>query len=288
MRDLFKNKLFIFLVIALVILGGLAAFTAGNRAAVTWVEDAINTVAQPIQRFSVRASNSIIDFFERVFKTSDADRENEQLKVRIAQYEIMENELNNLRQENQRLKELLDYADTVEEYERVTAPVIGRSQGIWFNQFTVGAGRNQGVEEDMAVINGAGLVGRVTSVSANTCKVTAIIDSTSDVSVIVERTRDYGFVRGLLEAGGGDDTMELYFLPMGNDLVPGDVLVTSGADGVFPRGLSVGSVLEVSRSSEDAEDRDALVSPTVDFLRLEEVVILTHGPEEEEEEEEAE
>ena len=284
MRDLFKNKLFIFLVIALVILGGLAAFTAGNRAAVTWVEDAINTVAQPIQRFSVRASNSIIDFFERVFKTSDADRENEQLKVRIAQYEIMENELNNLRQENQRLKELLDYADTVEEYERVTAPVIGRSQGIWFNQFTVGAGRNQGVEEDMAVINGAGLVGRVTSVSANTCKVTAVIDSTSDVSVIVERTRDYGFVRGLLEAGGGDDTMELYFLPMGNDLVPGDVLVTSGADGVFPRGLSVGSVLEVSRSSEDAEDRDALVSPTVDFLRLEEVVILTHGPEEEEEE----
>ena len=284
MRDLFKNKLFIFLVIALVILGGLAAFTAGNRAAVTWVEDAINTVAQPIQRFSVRASNSIIDFFERVFKTSDADRENEQLKVRIAQYEIMENELNNLRQENQRLKELLDYADTVEEYERVTAPVIGRSQGIWFNQFTVGAGRNQGVEEDMAVINGAGLVGRVTSVSANTCKVTAIIDSTSDVSVIVERTRDYCFVRGLLEAGGGDDTMELYFLPMGNDLVPGDVLVTSGADGVFPRGLSVGSVLEVSRSSEDAEDRDALVSPTVDFLRLEEVVILTHGPEEEEEE----
>jgi rod shape-determining protein MreC len=284
MRDLFKNKLFIFLVIALVILGGLAAFTAGNRAAVTWMEDAINTVAQPIQRFSVRASNSIIDFFERVFKTSDADRENEQLKVRIAQYEIMENELNNLRQENQRLKELLDYADTVEEYERVTAPVIGRSQGIWFNQFTVGAGRNQGVEEDMAVINGAGLVGRVTSVSANTCKVTAIIDSTSDVSVIVERTRDYGFVRGLLEAGGGDDTMELYFLPMGNDLVPGDVLVTSGADGVFPRGLSVGSVLEVSRSSEDAEDRDALVSPTVDFLRLEEVVILTHGPEEEEEE----
>lgn len=284
MRDLFKNKLFIFLVIALVILGGLAAFTAGNRAAVTWVEDAINTVAQPIQRFSVRASNSIIDFFERVFKTSDADRENEQLKVRIAQYEIMENELNNLRQENQRLKELLDYADTVEEYERVTAPVIGRSQGIWFNQFTVGAGRNQGVEEDMAVINGAGLVGRVTSVSANTCKVTAIIDSTSDVSVIVERTRDYGFVRGLLEAGGGDDTMELYFLAMGNDLVPGDVLVTSGADGVFPRGLSVGSVLEVSRSSEDAEDRDALVSPTVDFLRLEEVVILTHGPEEEEEE----
>lgn len=284
MRDLFKNKLFIFLVIALVILGGLAAFTAGNRAAVTWMEDAINTVAQPIQRFSVRASNSIIDFFERVFKTSDADRENEQLKVRIAQYEIMENELNNLRQENQRLKELLDYADTVEEYERVTAPVIGRSQGIWFNQFTVGAGRNQGVEEDMAVINGAGLVGRVTSVSANTCKVTAIIDSTSDVSVIVERTRDYGFVRGLLEAGGGDDTMELYFLPMGNDLVPGDVLVTSSADGVFPRGLSVGSVLEVSRSSEDAEDRDALVSPTVDFLRLEEVVILTHGPEEEEEE----
>lgn len=281
MRELFKSKIFIILVIALAVLAVLAVSTAGNRAAVTWVEDVVHTVAQPIQRFSVKASNAVIDFFERVFKTSDADKENEQLRVRIAQYETMEGEFNALKQENERLKTLLNYAQTLDGYAYVTAPLIGRSQGVWFNEFTLGAGRNQGVAENMPVINSGGLVGRVTSVSANTCKVTAIIDAASDVSVMVERTRDYGFVRGTLGAGD-DDTMELYYLPSGNDLVPGDAIITSGIDGIFPRGIPVGSVIEVARASEDAEDRDALVQPTVDFLRLEEVVILTKAPAEEE------
>ena len=280
MRELFKSKIFIILLIVVVILAALAIATAGNRSSVTWLEDAVNTVAQPVQRFSVRASNAIIGFFERIFKTTDADQENEQLKVRIAQYETMENELNSLRQENERLKSLLNYAESMGDFQYVTAPLVGRSQGIWFNQFTVGAGRNQGVEENMPAIVSTGLVGRVTSVSANTCKVTAIIDGASDVSVMVERTRDYGFVRGVINSGG-DDTMELYYLPSGSDLVPGDVLVTSGIDGVFPKGIPVGSVIEVSRDSEDVEEKDALVQPAVDFLRLEEVLILTKAPEEE-------
>lgn len=280
MRELFRSKIFILLVLLLVALAILAASTAGNRAAVSWAEDAVNTVAQPFQRFSVRASNAIIDFFERLFKTTDSDKENEQLKVRLAQYETMENELASLRQENERLKALLNYAGTLEDYTYVTAPIIGRSQGIWFSEFTVGAGRNQGVAEDMPVITGVGLVGRVSSVSANTCKIVGVIDATSDVSVMVERTRDYGFARGRLKAGG-DDTLELYYLPAGSDLVPGDAIVTSGIDGVFPKGIPVGSVLEVSRASREQEDKNALVKPAVDFLRLEEVIILTKAAGEE-------
>ncbi len=280
MRELFKSKIFILLLTILVVLVILAVSTAGNRPSVTWAEDAVNTVIQPFQKFSIRSSNAIIDFFERLFKTTEADKENEQLRVRLAQYETMESELASLRQENERLKELLGYAETLEGYTYVTAPLIGRSQGIWFSEFTVGAGRNQGVTEDMAVITGAGLVGRVSSVSANTCKVVSIIDATSDVSVMVERTRDYGFARGNLEAGG-NDTLELYYLPTGSDLVPGDAIVTSGIDGVFPKGIPMGSVLEVSRASAEQEEKDALVQPAVDFLRLEEVIILTQAPQEE-------
>ena len=75
--------------------------------------------------------------------------------------------------------------------------------------------------------------------------------------------------------------MELYYLPAGSDLVPGDAIVTSGIDGVFPKGIPVGSVLEVSRASGEQEDKNALVRPTVDFLRLEEVIILTEAAQEE-------
>ena len=216
-----------------------------------------------------------------MFSSTDLDKENEQLKVRLAQYEIIESELNTLREENERLKELLNYTEVTETYKYITATVIGKSQGVWFSEFTVNAGRNDGVTENQAVVNADGLVGRVSSVSANTCKVTSIIDSTSDVSVMVERTRDYGFARGILNTDD-DEKLELYYLPSGYDLVPGDNILTSGIGGIFPKGIAVGTVTEVSRATEDTEDRNAIIQPAVDFLRLEEVMIVNVAEEEEE------
>jgi len=124
-------------------------------------------------------------------------------------------------------------------------------------------------------------VGRVSSVTAATCKVTAIIDSTSDVSVMVERTRDYGFARGILNVDK-NEKLELYYLPSGYDLVPGDNILTSGIGGIFPKGIAIGTVTEVSRANEDAEDRNAIIQPAVDFLRLEEVMIVNMENQEEE------
>jgi len=273
MHGFFRSRGFIILLVALVALAVILAVTIGYRAEVTFIEDAVGAVAGPVQAFSVRASNAIVDFFERVFSSTDLDQENEQLKVQLAQYDMMQNELETLRDENERLKELLNFTEITENYQYVTGTVIGKSQGVWFNEFTVNAGRNQGVREDMAVINANGLVGRVSSVTAATCKVTAIIDSTSDVSVMVERTRDYGFARGILNTDN-DEKLELYYLPSGYDLVPGDNIVTSGIGGVFPKGIAVGTVREVSRSNDNTEERNAIIQPAVDFLRLEEVMIV--------------
>lgn len=269
------------LLVIIAVLTVVITATHGDRAQVSFVEDAVNSVAKPVQTFAVKASNSIIAFFERMFKSTDIHKENDQLKVQLAQYDIIQNELNTLREENERLKELLNYTDVTENYDYVTATVIGKSQGVWFSEFTLNAGRNQGVTENLAVITAQGLVGRVSSVSATTCKVTSIIDSTSDVSVMVERTRDYGFARGILNTDN-DEKLELYYLPSGYDLVPGDSIVTSGIGGTFPKSIAVGTVTEVSRSSEDAEDRNAIIQPAVDFLRLEEVMIVIVDEEEEE------
>ncbi len=280
MGGFFRSRGFIILLAVIAVLAILVAVTY-DRVQVTFIEDTVNSVLSPIQSFSVKASNSIIDFFERVFSSTDLDKENEQLKVQLAQYEIIENELNTLREENQRLKDLLNYTDITENYTYVTARVIGKSQGVWFSEFTVNAGRNDGVVENQAVVNSKGLVGRVSSVSANTCKVTSIIDSTSDVSVMVERTRDYGFARGILNIDD-NEKLELYYLPSGYDLVPGDNILTSGIGGIFPKGIAIGTVTEVSRANEDTEDRNAIIQPAVDFLRLEEVMIVNMDEQEEE------
>ena len=280
MGGFFRSRGFVIILAVIAVLAILIAVTY-DRVQVTFIEDAVNSVLSPIQSFSVKASNSIIDFFERVFSSTDLDKENEQLKVQLAQYEIIENELNTLREENERLKGLLNYTDITQNYTYVTARVIGKSQGVWFSEFTVNAGRNDGVMENQAVVNSKGLVGRVSSVSANTCKVTSIIDSTSDVSVMVERTRDYGFARGILNVDE-KEKLELYYLPSGYDLVPGDNILTSGIGGIFPKGIAIGTVTEVSRANEDTEDRNAIIQPAVDFLRLEEVMIVNMEEQEEE------
>lgn len=280
MGGFFRSRGFVILLAVIAVLAILIAVTY-DRVQVTFIEDAVNSVLSPIQSFSVKASNSIIDFFERVFSSTDLDKENEQLKVQLAQYEIIENELNTLREENERLKGLLNYTEITQNYTYVTARVIGKSQGVWFSEFTVNAGRNDGVMENQAVVNSKGLVGRVSSVSANTCKVTSIIDSTSDVSVMVERTRDYGFARGILNVDE-KEKLELYYLPSGYDLVPGDNILTSGIGGIFPKGIAIGTVTEVSRANEDTEDRNAIIQPAVDFLRLEEVMIVNMEEQEEE------
>ena len=89
MGGFFQSKGFIILLVVIAVLAILAAVTYDDRAEVTFIEDVVNTVVAPIQSFSVKASNSIIAFFERVFSSTDLDKENEQLKVRLrkrAQY----------------------------------------------------------------------------------------------------------------------------------------------------------------------------------------------------------
>ena len=272
MRGILKNKPLIIMLIAILLLGILAFVTSAVRS-VSWIESTLGSVIQPVQSFAAKASNGIISFVQKVFKTSDADKELEQLQVRMAQLEQAADENAKLKAENERLKKLLNYVETLENYEYVTAVVTGNSQGVWFETFTINAGRNKGIEKDMPVVCAEGLIGRVIEVGANWSKVTAIIDPSSEVSVMVERTRDIGVVRGSFSATS-DNQLELYFLPSGFDLVPGDKIVTSGMSSIFPKTITVGTVSEVTRRSAEGSQSNAIIEPAVDFGHLEEVLVL--------------
>ena len=272
MRGILKNKPLIIMLIAILLLGILAFVTSADRS-VSWIESTLGSVIQPVQSFAAKASNGIISFVQKVFKTSDADKELEQLQVRMAQLEQAADENAKLKAENERLKKLLNYVETLENYEYVTAVVTGNSQGVWFETFTINAGRNKGIEKDMPVVCAEGLIGRVIEVGANWSKVTDIIDPSSEVSVMVERTRDIGVVRGSFSATS-DNQLELYFLPSGFDLVPGDKIVTSGMSSIFPKTITVGTVSEVTRRSAEGSQSNAIIEPAVDFGHLEEVLVL--------------
>lgn len=273
MKKLFSNKPVIITIVAVVLLLVLAFFSAGSRT-IPWVESAVGAVVRPIQTFAYKASSGVAIFFKELFNSTDADLEVSRLRQELAMNEQLKLDYDELLLENERLKALLNYAGEVGEYKYVTASVIGKSGGVWFDVITINAGRNQGVEVGQPVICGDGLVGRVTDVGANWSKVVAIIDSTFTAAAAVERTRDNCMVRGVFSSSDPSGTLELYYLPTDlTDIVPGDVIMTSGLGGMFPKGIRIGTVSEVMLDA-DSSGVNAIVTPSVDFMHLEEVMII--------------
>lgn len=276
----FRNKPLVITVVILIILFVLL-FATVNDKDVSAPQSAIGSVFAPMQSWLYGASNSISDFFDRVFATGSIQDENSELKTQVAELESQLTDKSELEKENERLKELLDFKEENTTYETIGADVIGKTPGVWFDTFTISAGRADGVEVDMPVITADGLVGKVTSVAQSYSQVTCIIDASSGVSVVVERTRDNGVAKGdgaNLELD--EDILSIEYLPIDSNLMPGDKVLTSGLDGIYPKGLYVGEIVEVSRdtvSSEDGENTEqkiAALKTGVDFKRLEEVMVV--------------
>lgn len=125
----------------------------------------------------------------------------------------------------------------------------------------------------MPVISENGLAGLVVSTSNHASKVMLLLDRQTAIDGTVQRSRARGIVRG-----GGDDGLFFEFVARGADVLPGDLVISSGLDGVHPKGLLVGSVKSVAESGSDLM-RTAVLEPAVDFGRLEQVfVMLRRGP----------
>lgn len=225
------------------------------------------------QSFFSRIVSSVGGFFSNLFHPSDMEEENNALKQEVALLQSQLQRMNELEQENERLAAALEYTQTVPEYEYIMARVSAKDPGHWFDVFTINVGYNDGVEVNDPVITPDGLVGRVTEVGGSWAKVMAIIDSRSSVSCLVERTRDNGIVSGALQTDDKNGECSMSYLPLEADLLTGDRVITNGLGGVFPRGLVVGEIKEVNNIANTGE-KTVIIQPSVDFLHLEEVMIV--------------
>ena len=240
---------------------------------ITLPENAIGSLITPVQNAVSSVTNSVkqlVTNWRNYDELQDAyaalSFENEQMSMELisAEEALMENE---------RLKAMLDARDTYTSLDPVYAKVIARDAGVWFQTFSVNRGSSHGVSNGMAVVNGDGLIGRVYEVGLNYSKVITIIDPRSAVACLIQRTRDAGVMRGQITASDNAAECFVYYLPNINSITPGDVVVTSGTDSLYPKGLKIGSVSAVSLDA-GSDGTYAIVSPAVDFQRIEEVFIL--------------
>ena len=236
-------------------------------------ENAVGSLFTPVQNAVHTVTGKVKGVFTnlRSYKALQEDYdaisfENEQLRMELHSAEEAV-------QENERLKSLIDAQDTYASLDPIYAKVIARDAGPWFKTFSVNRGSNSGVSTGMAVVNGDGLIGRVYEVGLNYAKIITIIDTRSAVACLMQRTRDNGVMRGQISDSDSSAQCYVYYLPNVNSISPGDVVVTSGTDSLYPKGLKVGAVTALSLDA-GSDGTYAVVTPSVDFQRIEEVFIL--------------
>ena len=194
--------------------------------------------------------------------------ENDKLRKRIQGLEIERNKWLEAEATNRRLQQLLEFRSHLP-VGSVTASIIANSASTWFQSCLLDKGSDDRVRKGMAVVTPLGVLGQVVSVTARSAKVLLITDPNSGVDVLVQRTRAHGIVSGSLENGP-----ILKYVKRSEDIQVGDRLITSGLDGIFPKGMMVGTVIKV-RKQNLGLFQYIEVMPAVTSARAEEVMAVS-------------
>ena len=195
-----------------------------------------------------------------------AREENLRLQETVRQLSLEENTLKQVQQENLRLHRLVALNETTP-LESIGAHAVGRTPSYLSNVLYVDRGSADGVRVDAPVLSGSGILGRVVLVSPHTSQVQLITNPDASVGVLLDRTRSPGVLRG---TGGAD--LELNYISNTEQIDLGDIVTSSGLDGIFPKGLLVGKVAESRKGN--SVFRIIRVQPAADLARIEEVSIL--------------
>jgi rod shape-determining protein MreC len=197
-------------------------------------------------------------------------RENADLRGRVADLEVRLQQQRAMVERSTRLQQLLDLRDRLG-FSTTAANVIAGSATPDFRAVTIDKGTWHGVKDDMAAIAAAGVVGRVIMPGPRVSKVQLLVDRNAAAAGLIERSRAQGIVMG-----SGEDLLRMEYLASLADVTRGDSVVTSGIDGIYPKGLLIGRVENVERAG--SAYITVRVRPAVDFSRLEEVLIVLARP----------
>lgn len=235
----------------------------------SFVDRAILSVVSPMQRFVTWSIDGVHDGWTSYVALRGVKAENDSLKAQNDELKLRVQSLNETELENQRLRGLLAFSEQSVGHE-VTARVIAVNPVAFPLSVRINAGSDQGVQQGAAVITSDGVVGQVIRVTARSADVMLMKDPDSRIAVRVQRSRARATAAG---AGGDSETLSLENLLRTEDVQDGDVIVTSGTDGVFPAGLVVGKATGIQRKTSGNFQSGEIV-PAVDITRLEEVLVL--------------
>ncbi len=232
------------------------------------------TVLSSMQKGVSAVANGVGSTFNAVHELARLREENRELTERLKNYEILQRNNTDIRKENERLKEQLDFSVTFEE-KNYPAEIIGRNPDSLYSAFTINKGTRHGIRKNMPVlaVQGGivGLVGKVVTVGLGTSLVMPIYDSKCSVSARIQNTRDIGLVSG---NGSSEVPLSMSYIKKRvlNELQIGDLIVTSGEGGNYIGDIPIGSISDIQVLDYDSS-LSIKVTPIIDFSRIEMVIV---------------
>jgi rod shape-determining protein MreC len=238
----------------------------GSRSGVPLLETAIFGVLAELQLGAAAVAERIHGFWGGYVSLREVNTENERLRRLLAETEI-QLQAQRVRADRSRgLEQLLELRDRTT-LTTAAAEIVAAGAMPEFRTVTIDKGTEQGLGRDMAVIAPLGVVGRIVVASARASKVQLLVDRNAAAGALVERSRAQGVV-----VGAGNGRLRLDYISELSDVAVGDLVVTSGIDGIYPKGFIIGEV-EVVEKERDTY-RNIVVRPAVDFSSLEEVLVV--------------
>lgn len=271
MRDLFQRlrvpllfALFVVLTVTTMVADRRAGL-AGGRNHGTW-SGLVLDIAAPVQKMIATPGDLVRDVWQRYVAVLDVHTENEALRQRIAELEDANLQFREALVASGHLEQIAEMRNGLAT-QMLPAEIVGLDVSPWFRSVLLDQGRNRGVQPGMPVIDDEGIVGLVTATSPHASKAMLLVDRQIAIDGVIQRSRVQGIVRGR-----GNAPLEFEFVVRGGDVRVGDVVITSGLGGVFPKGLRIGEVADVGRAGHLLQT--AHLEPAVDFGRLEEVFVM--------------
>lgn len=261
----------VLLAAAIVLHVGLISVQVNTKSGLPLLQAVIFGGFAEVQRLTTATVDASRGLWSGYVALREVEAENDALRREIQSLQVRLQEERALAQRTESLRQLLELRDRAG-LQTTASEVIAASASPEFRTMTIDKGTNDGLSADMAVISPDGVVGRIILPSLRASKVQLLIDRNAAVGALIERTRAQGVVVGV-----GGLTLEMDYVPGTADVKPGDLVVTSGIDGIYPKGFVIGTV-------DDIQDRGPgsfpviAIRPAVDFSRLEEVLVVLTPP----------
>lgn len=266
-----KNKTNLVISVLIIVMIVLILFSS-QRTNKSYVEGVAGNVMNPIQKAIYNVSKAISDTYKGITQYSelfnqvrDLNKENEELKAKIIGY-------SQLQEENERLREILNLKDRLQDYDFLGANVIGKN-GAYTGDYIVDVGINDGIENGMIVVSNGGLFGMVTSVSNNWSLVSPIINGNISISGVIQRTNGSQGIVKKYKNSNNNYVLKMEYLPIDEDIVVGDIVVTSGLGGVYPADIIIGEVLSIENDKRSLS-KSILIKSHVNFDFADELFVV--------------